>query len=397
MKPQPKFYSRINLTARLWSLVGAALFLVPLAAQAAGPDLSVTKTCAVNGPQSVLCTVTIKNIGNIASVAPLTLADTPTAPPGSTYTGAGSNLGLLIGCSLGAGPVLPIPCNANKSLAPNETTDAIFSFKVPGGNFTNCVSVTQGQNAATLPDPNPGNNTNICTTINTGTAPPTPPIKVDTPPPTGACANQVVVSGIHYPNQSCAQTTPGFLAGYMSMFHFKSKCTPPNTLLGVTNVTCQNAPIPGFPNGSVYQGTACCGSVAPPDGKLTIVKRIINNNPGIATPGPYLVDVNCGANVPGQTVSLTASNPQQTVNIPSGSACTITEQPPKAPDGCTWVTTYPNGQSGKPGDNLVVKNELICKGACKPGLTESVPGYCCDGKPGSAGGPGSDKFCCWKK
>ncbi len=159
---------------KLLSIIGAALFLTPLSADAqqlTGPDLNVTKTCAVNGPQSVLCTVTVKNIGQVPSVAPLTFTDAPTAPAGSTYTGAGSNTGLLIGCSPGAGPVIPIACTANKSLQPNETADALFSFKMPlpmCGTFSNIVTVKQGSNAATLPDPNPANNTNISTTLNLG-------------------------------------------------------------------------------------------------------------------------------------------------------------------------------------------------------------------------------------
>jgi len=313
MKSQPKFYSRINLTGRLWSLVGAALFLMPLAAQAlTGPDLSVTKTCVSGANQSVQCTVTVTNIGQVASVAPLSVQDTPTAPAGSAYpdskyTGAGGSL--PISCSLGAGPVLPIPCNANKSLQPGESATALFSFQfLQGGSFKNCVTVTQAQNAATLPDPNPGNNTNICTTIN----------------------------------------------------------------------------VP-----------------SPPGGKLTISKQVINNNPGIATPpGPYEVQVKCNPNVPYSSVSLSASNSfQHTINLPAGGHCKIEETPPIAPPGCKWITTYPNGQNGKVGDTLVVLNKLECGGSsCKPPLMETIPGYCCDGKPGSAvGGPGSDKFCCWKK
>lgn len=396
MKVQPKSY----LMSRFLSLAGAAFLLIPLTVQAqAGPDLSVTKTCAVNGPQSVLCTVTVKNISNIASVAPLSLSDIPTAPPGSTFTGGGGSL--PISCTPGAGAVLPISCTANKSLQPNESGTALFSFTVPqGGTFKNCVTVSQGQNPATLPDPNLANNTNICTSVD---VPPPPggggPITIVTPPPTGACASSIPVTGMHYPNQSCAQTTPGFLAGMMSSFHFTSKCTAPNTLLGVTNVSCQNAPIPGFPNGSVYQGTACCGTVAPPGGKLTIVKRIINNNPGIATPGPFEVQVKCNPNVPYSSVSLTGPGFQHSINLPAGGNCKIEEVAPKAPDGCKWITTYPSGQTGKVGDTLVVLNELKCEPKpCPPGQNDAaIPGYCCDGKPGSAAGPGSDKFCCWKK
>lgn len=271
MKLQPKS----NLISRLLPLIGAVIFLIalPVTAQAQPvPDLSVTKVCA-NGPlQSVLCTVTVTNLGTVPSVSPLKLTDLVTgAPTDALFTGGGGTL--PISCSPGAGPVLPIACSANIALLPNQAKTALFSFKLPtGGSFTNCATVTQQNAAGTLLDPNPANNTNICTTI---TVPPPSgggPITIVTPPPSGACTSQTVVSGLHYPAQSCAQSTPGFLAGMMTSFHFKSKCPAGTQLLGVTNVTCQNAPIPGFPTGSVYQGTACCGIVAPPVPDLGVKK-----------------------------------------------------------------------------------------------------------------------------
>lgn len=381
------------------ALLGAAMFLTQSGAQNLGrPDLSVTKVCVVNAPQSVLCTVTIKNIGQVPSVSPLTLTDTPTAPAGSTYTGAGSNTGLPVSCSLGAGPVLPIPCTASKSMQPGESADVLFSFKVPsGGQFKNCVSVSQGSNAATPSDPNPANNTNICTTVDVPGG--GGPITIVTPPPTGACTNQVVVSGLHYPSQSCTQSTPDFVAGLMTSFHFTSKCPAGTALLGVINASCQNAPIPGFPTGSIYQGTACCGTVTPPTGRIKIVKEVSlpSPNPLTSVPGPFTVQVSCSPSGPSPTVTLTSPNyTHWLTNVPAGSSCKIEEVPPKAPPGCQWTTTYPNGQSGKPGDTLVVRNELKCEGGCPAGQTETVfPGtdakYCCDGKPGS------DKFCCTRK
>lgn len=304
-----KFQPTSNLMSRLLPLIGAAIFLVslPVTAQAQiGPDLKVTKVCA-NGPlQSVLCTVTVTNIGSVPSVSPLSLTDVVTgAPANALFTGGGGTL--PISCSPGAGPVLPIACSANISMLPNQPKTALFSFKLPtGGSFTNCATVTQAQNAATLPDPNPANNTNICTTITV--LPPSGgggPITIVTPPPLGACITQPPVSGLHYPSQSCAQSTPGFLAGLMTSYHFTSKCTAPNTLLGVTNVSCQNAPIPGFPTGSVYQGTACCGTVAPQLGTLTIVKDAVPNDaqdfafyafgPNSGSIMPFLLDDDAGA------------------------------------------------------------------------------------------------------
>ena len=296
-----KFQPKSSFIGSVLPLLGALILLIalPVMAQAQSvPDLSVTKVC-VNGPlQSVLCTVTVTNLGTVPSFSPLKLTDVVTgAPADALFIGAGG--ALLISCSPGAGPVLPITCNANISLSPNQPKTALFSFKLPtGGSFTNCATVTQQNAAGTLPDPNPANSSNICTTI---TVPPPSggggPITIVTPPPSGACISQPVVSGLHYPTQSCTQSTPGFLAGMMTSFHFKSKCTAPNTLLGVTNVSCQNAPIPGFPTGSVYQGTACCCIVAPLFGSITIQKDAQPNDaqdftftPSVATIPAFPLD-----------------------------------------------------------------------------------------------------------
>lgn len=317
-----KFQLKFSLACSFLPLLGALIFLIasPATAQAqTGPDLKVTKVC-VNGPlQSVLCTVTVINQGTVPSVSPISLTDVVTgAPADALFTGAGGTL--PISCSPGAGPVLPIACSANVSLLPNQPKTALFSFKLPtGGSFTNCATVSQGQNAATLPDPNPANNTNICAAI---TVPPPSggggPITIVTPPPSGACVSQTIVSGLHYPTQSCSQSTPGFLAGMMTSFHFKSKCTAPNTLLGVTNVSCQNAPIPGFPTGSVYQGTACCGVIAALPGSITIVKDAQPNDaqdftftPSVATIPVFQLD--------DDPTNNSLANSKTITNLPAGS------------------------------------------------------------------------------
>lgn len=393
MKLQTRPYS----LRRFLTFACTTVFLVTLSASAqivTLPDLSVAKVCTVNGPQSVLCTVTITNNGG-TSVSPLSLTDTPSAPAGSTFTGAGGSL--PFSCSPGAGPVLPISCSANKSMQPGESGTALFSFTVPqGGIFRNCVTVLSAKNPTTPGDLNPVNNTNICTTVTVR-----PPsgggggtITVVTPPPLGECTNAVVVSGLHYPNLSCSQSTPNFLAGMMTSFHFKSKCPAGTQLLGVTNATCQNAPIPGFPNGSVYQATACCGRVGPPSGRI-IIKKIIENKTSFPTPGPFVVQVKCNPNVPYSSVSLSGPGFNHTLNVPAGTTCKIEEVPPKAPAGCKWITTYPEGQTAKVGDALVVQNELQCE-SCPRGQAEmTFPGtdtkYCCEGKPGN------DKFCCNRK
>lgn len=318
MKSQPKS----NLISRFLPLIGAAIFLVslPVTAQAQPvPDLSVTKVCFNQPLQSVLCTVTVTNLGAVPSVSPLKLTDVVSgAPANALFTGAGGTL--PISCSPGAGPVLPIACSANIALLPNQQKTALFSFKLPmGGSFTNCATVTQQNAAGTLLDPNPANNTNICTTV---TVPPPSggggSITIVTPPPSGACTSQTVVSGLHYPAQSCSQSTPGFLAGMMTSFHFTSKCTAPNTLLGVTNVSCQNAPIPGFTTGSVYQGTACCGTVAPLLGSITIEKDAQPNDAQAFTFTPSVVTIPA-FQLDDDPSNSTLANSKTITNLPAGS------------------------------------------------------------------------------
>ncbi|TXT39702.1 MAG: hypothetical protein FD135_2014 [Comamonadaceae bacterium] len=152
------FITGLSLTDGYWMNIGVGSGLASTA------DLGVTKTCAINGAQSVLCTVTVTNNGLAASVSPISLSDIVSgAPADATYTGAGGTL--PISCTPGAGPITPIACSANVSLAPSESKDALFSFSLPqGGTFTNCATVLQG-NSGTQPEANTADNTNICTTI----------------------------------------------------------------------------------------------------------------------------------------------------------------------------------------------------------------------------------------
>ncbi len=78
------------------------------------------------------------------------------------------------------------------------------------------------------------------------------------PKPKPVCTSTVEVTGLHYPNQSCAQSQANFQAGMLTNFQFTSKCPAPSALTSVFNVSCQNAPTQGFNTGSVYKGTACC-------------------------------------------------------------------------------------------------------------------------------------------
>ena len=78
------------------------------------------------------------------------------------------------------------------------------------------------------------------------------------------CVKKVVVSGLHFPDKTCAQSSREFRAGLLTNFHFTSKCPREAPVRSVLDISCQDAPIPGFPTGSVYQGTACCGGPTPP-------------------------------------------------------------------------------------------------------------------------------------
>lgn len=151
------------------------------------PDLAVTKSCTNQGQANngVLCTITIKNNGTVPSLAPLTIVDTPTASPGSTLTGAGTTTGFPVGCSSGAGPVPPtISCTANATINPGAQHTVLISFQVPpGGSLGNCVTVTQPTPAGAAPDPNPSNNTNVCSTTVTQ-----PPVNVADLSVTKSCA-----------------------------------------------------------------------------------------------------------------------------------------------------------------------------------------------------------------
>lgn len=190
------------LVRRLLPLLGAAIFQLPVLAQAveplarptgsvarptgplaptpfSGPDLKVENACAVNGPQSVLCTVTVKNIGGAPSLGPLSIVDTSTVnAPTSLLAGHGGSL--IPTCSPGpGGPIQTKTCTANVSLAPGESKFAFFGFGFgQGGSLTNCATVTQ----ATPPSPkmadrDPSNNTNICASV-VVPAPP-PPVGAD--------------------------------------------------------------------------------------------------------------------------------------------------------------------------------------------------------------------------
>ena len=100
-------------------------------------------------------------------------------------------------------------------------------------------------------------------------------------------------------------------------------------------------------------------------GSITVVKTVINDSGGPIPNGSFPVDVTCGHGGPNTTLALSSANGFQdsVMNIPLGSHCTVSEQAPKAPKGCRWSTTYPQGQSvviGNAGYRREVRNRLTC-------------------------------------
>lgn len=135
-----------------------------------------------------------------------------------------------------------------------------------------------------------------------------------------SCTKTVEVSGMHYPNKTCAETYAQFLAGMMTSYHLTSKCPKDAPLKAVYNISCQDAPIPGFPNGSVYKATACCGTGSPsvtianlpmqggnektacPPLNVAFSRADAANVPYLQTMLPNL-DLQCGTKGPGYKVS----------------------------------------------------------------------------------------------
>lgn len=90
-----------------------------------------------------------------------------------------------------------------------------------------------------------------------------PPPAVTSVGDTTNCSPSVVVGGMHYPSQSCAQSQSAFVSTALTSYHLTSKCPAGQPLKGVANIGCLDAPIPGFSTGSVYTATACCTAPTP--------------------------------------------------------------------------------------------------------------------------------------
>lgn len=102
-------------------------------------------------------------------------------------------------------------------------------------------------------------------------------------------------------------------------------------------------------------------------GTLTVVKTVINESGRVVPNGAFSVDVTCGPGGPYATLALSRTNNfrDSLLYIPPGRTCSINEAAPKAPAGCRWQTTYPQGKGvdiSESARRLDVQNRLICQG-----------------------------------
>lgn len=103
-------------------------------------------------------------------------------------------------------------------------------------------------------------------------------------------------------------------------------------------------------------------------GSLTVVKTVINESGQVVPNGAFSVDVTCGPSGPNTTLALSRNNNfrDSLLYIPPGRTCSINETAPKAPAGCRWLTTYPQGKGvdiSQSARRLDVHNRLSCQGA----------------------------------
>jgi hypothetical protein len=162
-------------------------------------------------------------------------------------------------------------------------------------------------------------------------------------------------------------------------FHASATLSAPNNLTASVNVPANTTCIvveapPMAPAGCTWStsysaravraggSTTVTNNLQCKDAKAQInVRKIINNPTNAQINGiPFLMNVACGSFH--TSLTLTApSNLTGSVSTPPGEACTVTEQMPAAPKGCTWIIGYPNGQNASPNGTVTVVNNLRCQ------------------------------------
>jgi len=109
----------------------------------------------------------------------------------------------------------------------------------------------------------------------------------------------------------------------------------------------------------------------PKDTTLTIIKKVVNDDPGGPAPPSvtFTVQVDCLPGGPHQTVMLNSSNGYSyTISgISAFGSCTFTEQPPPVPPelarkGCHWVIPSPGNPPKAAGSHreAVIVNHWVC-------------------------------------
>jgi len=133
-----------------------------------------------------------------------------------------------------------------------------------------------------------------------------------------------------------------------------TSCTVTEGDLTAVNGFTWGAPvITGSPTAVVVKGQSVnvtvANSITRDRGSLTISKRLING--GAVYSQPFVIDYACvlgeSSNVAG-SVSVLAGSSASVTGIPSGYVCTVSENPPAAVPGFTWVTPVVNGSPSVP-------------------------------------------------
>jgi len=177
---------------------------------------------------------------------------------------------------------------------------------------------------------------------------------INTPPvtqtsctcPTGWAANAPKcttkvsnVAGGHYPTQTCAQSKAAFEAGALTNGHLASACPSGAQLIGVSDISCKDTPIPGFPTpgGSVYSATVCCGT------------------PGVTTDG---------------RCKKIACQPDTVMPYPTDGTTVGTAPPPFGTSPTSWGFSWENafyawGTAANGGAPTDCKTETIKSGECR--------------------------------
>ena len=133
-----------------------------------------------------------------------------------------------------------------------------------------------------------------------------------------------------------------------------TSCTVTEGDLTAVNGFTWGAPvITGSPTAVVVKGqtvnVTVANSITRDRGSLTISKRLING--GAVYSQPFVIDYACvlgeSSNVAG-SVSVLAGSSASVTGIPSGYVCTVSENPPAAVPGFTWVTPVVNGSPSVP-------------------------------------------------